>query len=326
MTSSRSRDTAADFARQVREGSPRALARLITWLENDDDRATACMEILYPHAGGAYVLGITGSPGAGKSSLTDKLIDHFRRQNHKVGIIAVDPTSPFTGGALLGDRVRMSQHALDEGVFIRSMATRGFLGGLAQATEGVIKAMDAAGLQIILIETVGVGQDEVDVVRIADTVCLVLVPGFGDVIQSMKAGVMEIADIYAVNKADLAGADQLFTEITARVAQDGQLAAQPWTPPVVKTVGTDKKSITDLTDAIEAHRRFLGQSGELTERRRQRVRQETLQMIHQELFRILRQHLAQSRRIDAIVDQIMEKKQNPYRVMRQVIAEFLGQP
>jgi LAO/AO transport system kinase len=324
MTSAMTPEEVEAFARQVRDGSRRALARLITWLENDDDRAAACMELLYPHTGGAYVLGITGSPGAGKSSLTDKLIDHFRRQEIRVGIIAVDPTSPFTGGALLGDRVRMTQHTLDEGVFIRSMATRGFLGGLAQASEGVIKAMDAAGLQVILIETVGVGQDEVDVVRIADTVCLVLVPGFGDVIQSMKAGVMEIADIYAVNKSDLPGADRLFTEVKARVSQDGQLSAQPWTPPVVKTVGTDKMSIIELTDAIETHRRFLAESGALTARRRQRVRQETLEMIHQELFRQLRQHLAQSRRIDAIVDQIMENKQNPYRVMRQVIAEFLG--
>lgn len=315
----------ADHAQQVLNGSRRALARLITWLENEDDRAAACMQKLYPHTGKAAVLGVTGSPGAGKSSLTDKITRYFRGRGKRVGIVAIDPTSPFTGGAVLGDRVRMSDLSGDDGVFIRSMATRGFLGGLAQATENAVRAMDAFGMDVVIVETVGVGQDEVDIVRIADSVCLVLVPGMGDVIQSMKAGVMEIADIYVINKSDHPGADQLFSEVNMRVSQDSVIKARPWTPPVVQTVATEKRSVAPLLEAIEAHGNHLQQSGEIVNKRRARVREETLQIIHYELFRRLKERLSANGRMEAIIEAILEKQENPYSVMQAVIAEFISE-
>ncbi|WP_448383097.1 methylmalonyl Co-A mutase-associated GTPase MeaB [Desulfosoma sp.] len=312
-----------DYAKEVLEGSPRAAARLISWLEDEDERALEHMERLYPHTGRAYIVGITGSPGAGKSTLTDKLTFALRRQGLTVGIIAVDPSSPFTGGAVLGDRVRMSRLSTDPGVFIRSMATRGFLGGLAKATGEVVKVLDAFGKDIIVIETVGVGQDEVDIIRLADTTCLVLVPGLGDTIQSMKAGVMEIADIFVINKADRPGADQLYAEVTTRVEQDAHIKERPWTPPVVRTVAVEDQGIGKLVEAVEAHRRFLEESGTLEEKRRRRAREETLQMIHGELFRRIRERLTANGQLDALVEAIVEKRQSPYRAMQDVVGRWL---
>jgi len=320
-----------DYAAEVLKGSPRALARVITWLENEDERAAACMEKLYPHTGNAYIIGITGSPGAGKSSVTNKLTQAFRRQGLTVGIVAVDPTSPFTGGALLGDRVRMNDLAADKGVFIRSMATRGFLGGLTQAMSSVIKVLDASGKDIVIIETVGVGQDEVDIVRIADTTCLVLVPGYGDIIQSMKAGVMEIADIYVINKYDNPGADQLYAEVSHRVNQDTLIKhskdeTRAWTPPVAKTVAIDPNGVAELAEAIQTHQRYLEQRGDLLEMRKTRVREETLQMIHYELFRVIKNKLSENGRMENLVEAIIANQENPYHAMQQVIAEFIRMP
>jgi LAO/AO transport system kinase len=318
-----------DYAAEVLKGSPRALARVISWLENEDKRAAACMEKLYPHTGNAHIIGITGSPGAGKSSVTNKLTQSFRSQGLTVGIIAVDPTSPFTGGALLGDRVRMNDLATDKGVFIRSMATRGFLGGLTQVMGSVVKVMDASGKDIIIIETVGVGQDEVDIVRVADTTCLVLVPGYGDIIQSMKAGVMEIADIYVINKYDNPGADQLFAEVSHRVNQDTLIKhskneTRAWTPLVTKTVAIDpKKGVAELFEAIQTHQHYLEQHGNLLEMRKARVREETLQMIHYELFRLLKDKLSENGRMENLVEAIIANQENPYHAMHQVIAEFI---
>lgn len=318
--------TTDDLAKQVLAGSPRALARVITWVENNDPRAAKCMEELHPHMGHALILGLTGSPGAGKSSLTDQVTHHFRKRDKTVGIVAVDPSSPFTGGALLGDRIRMSRHAGDPGVFIRSMATRGFLGGLAQTTDNVVKAMDASGKDIVIVETVGVGQDEIDIMRIADTICLILAPGYGDIIQSMKAGVMEIADIYVINKSDHAGADQLYTEVNSRILQDTQIKNNPWTPPVVKTVATEKTGIDDLVEAIGFHQRQLKESGAILEKRRERIRQQTFQMIHFALFQLLEKELAQNGRLERLVDAIIERKENPYRAMREIVDEFIRIP
>lgn len=312
-----------DYAEQVLAGSPRAVARLISWLEDEDERALDHMERLYPHTGRAYIVGITGSPGAGKSTLTDKLTFALRRQGLTVGIIAVDPSSPFTGGAVLGDRVRMSRLSTDPGVFIRSMATRGFLGGLAKATGEVVKVLDAFGKDLIVIETVGVGQDEVDIIRLADTTCLVLVPGLGDTIQSMKAGVMEIADIFVINKADRPGADQLYAEVTTRVEQDAHLKERAWTPPVVRTVAVEDQGVDRLLEAVLEHRRFLEDSGALEEKRRRRAREETLQMIHGELFRRIRDRLTADGELEALVDEIAAKRRSPYRVMREVIGRWL---
>lgn len=317
---------AMDYAREILEGSPRAAARLITWLEDEDQRAYPIMEELFPHTGKAYIIGITGSPGAGKSTLTDKLTHAIRKKGLTVGIIAVDPSSPFTGGAVLGDRVRMSQLSVDPGVFIRSMATRGFLGGMAKATGDVVKVLDAFGKDVVIIETVGVGQDEVDIIGIADTTCLVLVPGLGDAIQSMKAGVMEIADIFVINKADRQGSDQLWAEVSARVEQDSQIKARDWTPQVVKTVAVEDHGTDDLFKAIDQHRKLLEESGRLIEKRRERTSRETLRMIHNELFRQVRDQLENSGQLNRLVEDILERRRDPYSTMREIVKTWLSLP
>ncbi len=312
-----------DVAAEILKGSPRAAARLITWLENEDPRAFPCMQALFAHSGKAYIVGITGSPGAGKSTLTDRLTQVIRRAGLTVGIIAVDPSSPFTGGAVLGDRVRMSQLSLDPGVFIRSMATRGFLGGMARATGEVVKVLDALGKDVILIETVGVGQDEVDIIEIADTTCVVLVPGLGDAIQSMKSGIMEIADVFVINKSDHSGADQLYTEVATRVEQDHHIKERSWMAPVVKTVALDNVGLEELWEQIEGHRRYLEASGEFMRRRRERTGRETLRMIHHELFRIVRRKLEDTGEMDRLVGEITERRRDPYSVMNEVLHGWL---
>jgi len=313
-----------DYVKEILQGSPRAVARLISWLEDEDERAYPCMEQLYAHTGKAFILGITGSPGAGKSTLTDRLTHTIRKSGLSVGIVAVDPSSPFTGGAILGDRVRMSEHSTDPEVYIRSMATRGFLGGMAKATGDVVKVLDAFGKDLIIIETVGVGQDEVDIIGIADTTCLVLVPGLGDSIQSMKAGIMEIADVFAINKADRPGADQLSAEVGVRIAQDAHIKPSDWSPCVVKTVAVNDEGVTDLWDAIQAHRNHLENTGRFIEKRRDRTRMETLRMIHNELFRRVRQRLQDNGHLDRLVDEILERKRDPYSIMREIVAKWVS--
>ena len=312
-----------DYVAEILQGTPLAVSRVITWLENEDERARTLMKEIYSHTGNAYILGITGSPGTGKSTLTDGVTWQLRNKGQTVGIVAVDPSSPFTGGALLGDRIRMTRHSEDSGVFMRSMATRGYLGGLAQFTRGAVKVLDASGKNYVIIETVGVGQDEVDVMRVADTTCVVLVPGLGDVIQSMKAGIMEIADIYVINKCDRPGADQLFSEVRYRVDQDASIKDRTWVPPVVRTVAVEGKGEDDLIEAIDAHRTYLEQSGKLLEKRRERTREETLQMIHHELFRIIRARLAENSRIEHMVAAIMDHSMSPYNVVEEVVSEWL---
>ena len=312
-----------DYVAEILQGTPLAVSRVITWLENEDERARILMKEIYSHTGNAYILGITGSPGTGKSTLTDGVTWQLRNKGQTVGIVAVDPSSPFTGGALLGDRIRMTRHSEDQGVFMRSMATRGYLGGLAQFTRGAVKVLDASGKNYVIIETVGVGQDEVDVMRVADTTCVVLVPGLGDVIQSMKAGIMEIADIYVINKCDRPGADQLFSEVRYRVDQDASIKDRTWVPPVIRTVAVEGKGEDDLIEAIAAHRTYLEQSGKLLEKRRERTREETLQMIHHELFRIIRTRLAENSRIEHMVKAIMDHELSPYNVGEEVVREWL---
>ncbi|MFZ2444750.1 MAG: methylmalonyl Co-A mutase-associated GTPase MeaB [Syntrophobacteraceae bacterium] len=315
-----------DYATQILEGSPRAAARLISWLEDEDERAYEWMTKLYPHTGKAYVIGITGTPGAGKSTLTDKLARHIRKSGMTIGIIAVDPSSPFTGGALLGDRVRMSELSNDPDIYIRSMATRGFLGGMSKATSGVVKVLDAFGKDVIIIETIGVGQDEIDIIGIADTTCLVLVPGGGDSIQSMKAGIMEIADIFVVNKADKPGSDQLCTEICGRLEMDAHIKPSDWTPPVQQTVGVEDIGVLELWQTIGAHRKFMRDSGTFFTKRREKTYQETLRMIHNELFKAVREALQESGRLDRAVEEILERKRDPYSLMRKIVSEWLSIP
>ncbi|MBZ0159674.1 methylmalonyl Co-A mutase-associated GTPase MeaB, partial [Candidatus Methylomirabilis sp.] len=240
---------------KILKGDVRAAARLMTMIENGDAEARAALKLLYPHTGSAHIIGITGPPGSGKSTLADRLTEELRKRDKTVGIVAVDPTSPFTGGAILGDRIRMQSHSLDPGVFIRSMATRGHLGGLARATNEIVDVMDAAGKEVILIETVGVGQDEVEVVGTAHTCVVVSVPGLGDEVQTFKAGVLEIGDLFVVNKADREGANRTATELEMMLHMAPKGAG--WSPKVLKTVATTGEGISALLDALFEHKAFM---------------------------------------------------------------------
>src|SRR5215467_6232240 len=270
------------WAQQISNGEIRAISRAITAIENHAPEAEPLLKDLFPQTGHAYLTGITGAPGTGKSTLVDRLAAHYRKQDQRVGIIAVDPTSPYTGGAILGDRIRMQSHAGDNGIFIRSMATRGFLGGLARATAEVALLLDAAGKRQILIETVGVGQDEVDIVRLADCVVVVLVPGLGDDVQNMKAGLMEIGDIFVLNKADREGADRLEEQLHAMLAlvmpRDG------WHPPVLRTIASENKGIDVLAAKIEEFRVHFEKSGERRRKHIEHWKQRLLELLESRLL------------------------------------------
>ncbi len=276
MNRSRANQSATDLAAAVLDGSPQAAARLITLVENGEQEGLDALRTLYPRTGRAHSVGVTGPPGAGKSTLVDVMTRRLRGEGSTVGIVAVDPTSPFTGGAVLGDRVRMQDHATDPGVFVRSMATRGALGGLAPATADVIHILDALGCGIILVETVGAGQGEVDVAAAADTVIVVTVPGLGDTVQTLKAGIMEIGDLFVVNKADRPEADRTVTEIKMML---GLSPEREWRPPVLTTVAVSGEGIEEVLAAVRAHRAHLEASGGLRRRRRERRRAEVLRAV-----------------------------------------------
>jgi LAO/AO transport system kinase len=262
-----------DLVAKAREGHPRAVARLISLVEDESPLLRDVMAALAPHAGHAQVVGVTGSPGVGKSTSTAALVTELRRADKRVGILAVDPSSPFSGGALLGDRVRMQDHALDPEVYIRSMASRGHLGGLAWTTPQAVRVLDAAGCDVILIETVGVGQSEVEIAGLADTTLVLLAPGMGDGIQAAKAGILEIGDLYVINKADRDGADQVRRDLRSMLA----LAERPegsWKPPIVKTVASRSEGLDEVGAEIDKHRAWLEESGELERRRTRRARDE----------------------------------------------------
>ena len=301
-------------------GSVRALAKLITMVENEMPEALEALRRLYPQTGKAYIIGITGPPGSGKSTLTDKITKELRKQNFTVGIIAVDPTSPFTGGALLGDRLRMQDITSDEGVFVRSMATRGTLGGLSRATADTIKVLDAFGKDFIIIETVGVGQDEVDIVRTADTTLLISVPGLGDDIQALKAGIMEIGDIFVVNKADREGADRVVTELSLML--DLSPAKSAWRPPVVKTVGTLGEGVSELAEKILAHRKFLEEGEGLVKKRNIRAREEIINLIEKEISKYIHKMLKYDVSFDEVIDQVVARQKDPYSYAQTVTEPF----
>jgi LAO/AO transport system kinase len=309
-----------EIVQEALRGSVRALAKLITMVENEMPGSMEALKMLYPKTGQAYVVGITGPPGSGKSTLTDRITRELRKRNHTVGIIAVDPTSPFTGGALLGDRLRMQEVTSDEGVFVRSMATRGALGGLSRATADTIKVLDAFGKDYILIETVGVGQDEVDIVKMADTTLLVSVPGLGDEIQAMKAGIMEIGEIFVVNKADREGADRLVTELNLMLDLSG--SSSPWRPPVLKTVATMGEGVIELSEKIFAHRKFLEESGGLRKKREERARQEILTLIEREISKYVHKMLKYDVEFDELIEQVVARKKDPYGYAQRVTAPF----
>jgi len=301
----------------LRAGRVPALARAITLVENGASKSAAILEEVHPHAGQAYRIGVTGPPGAGKSTLVGALAQNFTLRGKAVGIIAVDPSSPFTGGALLGDRIRMIEAAAHDDVFIRSMASRGALGGIARTTQEVADVMDAAGKDPIIMETVGAGQAEVDVARAADTTLVVLSPESGDSIQAMKAGIMEIADVYVLNKADRDGAGRLAIEIESML--DFRLARSTWRPPVLKTVARDGKGIDELAEAIGAHRTHLMESGEFTEHRRLRLKRRIGAIVTQAIEARL---LSQGERVEELVDEVMKGAESPRRAAERILKEL----
>jgi LAO/AO transport system kinase len=291
-------------------GKNRPLAQAISLVESHDRRAATLLAELYPSTGRARILGITGSPGAGKSTLVAAMAKHYRAQGKRVGIIAVDPTSPFTGGAILGDRIRMTELYTDRGVFIRSMATRGFLGGLAKATNDAVDILDAAGFDVVLVETVGVGQDEVEVVRTVQTNLVVLVPGMGDDIQAIKAGIMEIGDVFVVNKADRPGADKTVTEITmmmSLVEEHGD-----YVPPIVKTVASKTQGIVELDEAIVRHFDYLAASGELDRRNRDRVRIRIETQLKESFMERLIGETVSREEYESLLEDVLRKRSNPH--------------
>lgn len=310
-----------DWLQSIQNKEKRHIARLISRIENGDPEKTKILEELYPFTGNAYLIGVTGPPGAGKSSLLDGLIRYLREERLTVGVIAVDPTSPFTGGAILGDRVRMTKHALDEGVFIRSMGSRGSLGGLSRATKEAVRVLDAAGFDVILIETVGVGQAELDIMHIADTVALVLNPGAGDVVQVFKAGIMEIADLFVINKADRPGAGRLAAEIEELL--DLAKHGHPWRPPIVRTIGTKSEGIQELWKEMTRHRDYLKARGEWSNRRERRLEQEVLEVMEDLLRRRLETEL-NTPEFKKELEQVARRKKVPYQVAREWLERVLG--
>jgi LAO/AO transport system kinase len=304
-----------DIVERLLSGDRRALARMVTLIENESPTAREYLARLYPQSGRAQIVGVTGSPGAGKSTLVTQIARELRRRDLRVGVVAVDPSSPFSGGAILGDRIRMQELAGDPNVFIRSMASRGSLGGLAAATRDVARALDAAGFQVVIIETVGAGQAEVEIVRAAHSVLVVTVPGMGDDIQALKAGILEIADIFVVNKADRPGADQAAAELRMLLS----LAAKPpksanvWRVPILKTSATQGEGIAELADALFRHRAFLSESGQLAQRNQRQVRSEVLALLQHTLAQRLQQEVPEEE-WQRLIDAVVERRENPYRV------------
>ncbi len=302
------------LAEAVRRGEAKAVARAMSVLENDAGAASALLAELHPHTGRADVVGVTGPPGAGKSTLVDRLTGRVRREAKSVGVVAVDPTSPWTGGAILGDRIRMQDHATDAGVFIRSMASRGQLGGLSAATGHAVSVLDAAGKDIVFVETVGVGQGEVEIASMADVTLVVLVPGLGDEVQTLKAGLLEIADVFVVNKADREGADRLATELASMLA----LVPAPAPPPIVKTTATRDEGIDELWQAVVAVRTKAAASGEREKRRRDHMRRRIEHIVVDSLRVRLQRELAPAE-MEVLLDKVLRRELDPLRAADEVV-------
>ncbi|HEX5234872.1 MAG TPA: methylmalonyl Co-A mutase-associated GTPase MeaB [Silvibacterium sp.] len=317
---------------RLRAGDTRALARAVSLVENGAAEASGLLSACFPHTGRALRVGVTGAPGAGKSTLVDRLARAWLASGSRVGVIAVDPTSPFTGGALLGDRIRMQEKLgpsqLNDGLYVRSMATRGSLGGLAGTTADVAQVIEASGRDIVLIETVGVGQDEVEIVRLADVTVVVLVPGMGDDVQSLKAGIMEIADIFAINKSDREGADRVEKEIRAMQSLSARHEAphELWTVPVVKTIATSGEGIDALVTAIDQRKQWLAQDGRLDARRRAYWRERIEGMMRQALLKEARAHGLTEAELQSHAEQVASGAEDPYRLIPTLVAQLFETP
>ncbi|MDQ2952349.1 MAG: methylmalonyl Co-A mutase-associated GTPase MeaB [Chloroflexota bacterium] len=308
--------TASGLVANARAGDKRAIARLLSVVENEETGAAEALRELYPLTGRARVIGVTGPPGGGKSTLVNRLAGAYREQGERVAVVAVDPSSPFSGGALLGDRIRMSERFLDEGLFIRSMASRGHSGGLARTTSRVVNVLDAIGYGVVLVETVGVGQEEVEVIRVVDTVALVTVPGLGDDIQAIKAGVLEIADVLVVNKADRPGADETARDL-AQMLSLGKLRTS-WKPPIVRTVAATGDNVDQLVDAIERHRLWAAENGERDRRRREAARADVEDILREALVRQLRDRVG-AERVDRAVARVADRQLDPYAAVEELL-------
>lgn len=300
-------------------GDPRTIARAISLVENYGAGSAELMKAVFPRTGNAKIIGITGAPGAGKSSLVDKLALYYKESGKRVGIICVDPSSPFSGGAILGDRIRMATLGLDKNVFIRSMATRGNLGGLSRATVDAVAILDAAGFDFVIVETVGVGQDEVEIVKAADVSVVVLVPGMGDDIQAIKAGIMEIGDVFVINKADREGVLRAQKELQALLS----LAHRPdmWHPPIVKTVATENKGIEDLSAAIDSYVEFQGSSSHSSDRRKSIALWRLTELLQERLLKELLNRNGTSERLENLASDVAEKKIDPYSAVEEILAD-----
>jgi LAO/AO transport system kinase len=309
----------AELVARAREGRPRAVARLISLVEGASPRLREVMAALAPHTGGAYVIGLTGAPGVGKSTATSALVSAYRREGRRVGVLAVDPSSPFSGGALLGDRVRMGEHASDPGVYIRSMATRGHLGGLAWAAPQAVRVLDAAGCEVILVETVGVGQSEVEIAAQADTSVVLLAPGMGDGIQAAKAGILEIGDVFVVNKADREGADVTVRELNHMLGLGESRRPGDWRPSVVRTVAARGEGIDEVVEALDKHRAWMEERGELARRRASRAARE-VETIAVTALRERIGDLHGDRRLEALAERIVAGTLDPYAAADELIA------
>ncbi len=310
------------LAQRILQGEIRAAARLMRDVDDGIASATRELKELYPHTGKAYIIGVTGPPGAGKSTLTDKLIETYRSQGKTVAVVAVDPTSPFSGGAILGDRIRMNRHATDEGVFIRSLGTRGHLGGLSNSANDIIHIFDAMGWDVILVETVGVGQDEVEIVRTAHTSVVVMVPGLGDEIQAIKAGILEIGDVFTVNKADRPDADRTARELETMIAMVMRPESD-WTPPVVKSVAQKVEGVADLVARIDDHHRYLVNSGKMHQHEKFYSAQRFADLLKERLFAEVHQCLSDNGRLSETVDAIARRELDPYTAVETILDDAL---
>jgi len=308
--------TRETLAAGIRDGDRRALARAISLVENRDPLAYDVVADLYPHTGNAYAVGVTGPPGVGKSSLISALVRHVRTQETSVGVVSVDPSSPFSQGALLGDRIRLSDHFLDPGVFIRSMGTRGHLGGLAEATLQALLVLDAAGKELVFLETVGTGQSEVEIIGIADTVLLVLMPGSGDSVQALKAGIMEIPDVIAINKMDHPAAKTMLNEVRSILSLERD---NEWRPPIVLTEAVRGENVPELWEKIAAHRAFLVDSGQLDERRRQNLAGEVFAVASARAKQHLEHAVADDPELRRLLDEVQRRELDPLTAVREIL-------